>query len=117
MPALGSSRPPMSRSSVVLPLPDAPSTVTISPGATSRSIIRSASSPPKNLVTPRRRIEADTRWTVPAVALFSVRRARRVASGRLAAAPAGRALPASAGVEAALQCLREVDDVGGLLLL
>ena len=60
MPALGSSRPPIRRSSVVLPLPAAPRTVTISPGATSRSISRSASRRPKNLVTPRTLIDADT---------------------------------------------------------
>ena len=75
-PALGSSSPPISRSSVVFPLPDAPRTVTISPGSTSRSIIRSASSPPKNLVTPRRRIEADTRPRVLAAPQELVTRAQ-----------------------------------------
>ena len=115
----------MRRSSVVLPLPEAPSTVTISPGATSRSISRSASSRPKNLVTPRTLIDADTsarvRSASPALRPATPSRSSRQAasrSGGLAGLAAGRlaALRAAGLVEAALQRLAEVDHVGAALL-
>ena len=51
-PPVGSSRPPTMRSSVVLPLPLGPRTVTISPASTARSIGASASTAPNDLVTP-----------------------------------------------------------------
>ena len=113
--------------------------MTISPGATSRSISRSASRRPKNLVTPRTLIDADTspRVSVTLIADLGGQRVNSRLGGSTAdfvrrrpprsACVAGPPLRRSCGscvrgrppalaaaglVEAALQRLAEVDHVG-----
>src|SRR5215210_6712434 len=52
-PAVGSSKPAIIRSVVVLPQPDGPSRARNSPGCTSRSMSSTATRSPKRFVTPR----------------------------------------------------------------
>ena len=90
VPASTRSNPAMSRSSVVLPLPEAPSTAVICPGGTSRSS-PSSTGVPEALVTPEER----WRWTGARSAIRSNHRASS-APGTTASAtsPARRAPPA-----------------------
>src|SRR5215469_3627867 len=53
VPASGRSKPAINRSSVVLPLPDSPSTVTTAPSATSKSSWSSTREVPNDLVSTR----------------------------------------------------------------
>ena len=60
LPAVGSTSPPTMRRSVVLPLPDGPSTVTISPDSMVRSRGPSASTAPNRCATPASSMAAVT---------------------------------------------------------
>ena len=60
VPAVGSTSPPTMRRSVVLPLPDGPSTVTISPDSIVRSTGPSASTVPNRCATPASSMAAVT---------------------------------------------------------